>query len=459
MYLYRYDEDAGYKIHEDIQIRLNIYTMSVLIKDVLVDGKEKDIYIESNKIAAIREAGSSKGKIREGEAEVVIDGKRKAAIPGIFNGHTHAAMTLLRGYADDMPLHDWLTTKIWPLEARLTDEAVYWGTKLAALEMIKSGTTFFNDMYWYWESSARAVEESGIRAVLSAVFIDGFDEEKAKEQIIKNKVLYEKSKNLSKRIIFALGPHAVYTVSKESLCWVKEFSERHDLLVHIHVSETKEEVEECKKRYGMRPVEFLAEINLLSSRTIACHCVHLSRKEMELLKQHDVKIVHNPTSNMKLAIGRMPYEELKKTGLYSNIALGTDGCASNNNMDMFEELKIASLVHKAFSGDPTSIPAAEAFALATRNAAKIFRLNSGIIAEGKLADIALLDLRKVELVPNHDLTSNIVYSANGSCVDTVICDGAILMTGQKVKGEEEIKEKAREVAYELMSMSGNNKKE
>ena len=186
--------------------------MTILITNVLVNGKEKNIYIEGNEIAAISEAGSSK------EAEFVVDGKRKAAIPGLFNGHTHAAMTLLRGYADDMPLYKWLSTKIWPLEARITEEDVYWGTKLACLEMIKSGTTFFNDMYWYWRGSTRAVAESGIRAMLSAVFIDCFDEEKAKEQIKRNEGLYEESKKLPERIIFALGPHALYTVSKESLC-------------------------------------------------------------------------------------------------------------------------------------------------------------------------------------------------------------------------------------------------
>lgn len=423
--------------------------MSILIKNVLVEGSEKNIYIEGNEIAAITDAGGGKSEVRE--AEFVIDGKRKAAIPGLFNGHTHAAMTLLRGYADDMPLYKWLSTKIWPLEARITEEDVYWGTKLACLEMIKSGTTFFNDMYWHWNGSARAVAESGIRAALSAVFIDGFDEEKAKEQIKRNEALYEQSKELPKRIIFALGPHAIYTVSEESLCWVRDFSEKHDLLVHIHLSETEGEIEECIKRYGMRPVKFLDRIGFLSSRMIACHCIHLSREEMELLRKNDVKIVHNPTSNMKLAAGGMPYEELKKAGLYVNIALGTDGCASNNNLDMLEEMKVASLFHKAFSGDPTSMPAEEAFELATRNAAKVFRLNSGVIAEGKLADIALLDLTKVELVPNHNLTSNIVYSANGSCVDTVICDGEILMEGRKVKGEDEIKEKAQEVAYELVN--------
>ena len=427
--------------------------MSILIQNVLVDGKEKNIYIEGNEITAITNAGSGRGDVRE--AEFVIDGSRKAAIPGLFNGHTHAAMTLLRGYADDMPLHEWLSTKIWPVEAQMTEEDVYWGTKLACLEMIKSGTTFFNDMYWYSEGSARAVAESGIRAMLSAVFIDGFDEEKAQEQIKRNEALYTASQNRSDRILFALGPHAIYTVSRESLLWVKEFSETHDVLVHIHLSETEEEVEECKKRYGVRPVEFLDEIGLLSPRVIACHCVHLSRAEMVLLKRHDVKIVHNPASNMKLSSGTLPYAELKKAGLYANIALGTDGCASNNNLDMFEEMKIASLVHKAFSGDPTSMPAHEAFELATRNAAKMFRLNTGVIAEGRLADIALLDLKNEALVPNHNLISNLVYAANGSCVDTVICNGTILMEGRKVADEEEILEKAQAVAYNLVSRDAN----
>jgi 5-methylthioadenosine/S-adenosylhomocysteine deaminase len=419
--------------------------MSILIKNVQLEGKERNIYIEGNVIEAIGEG--SKGQM----AEFVIDGTDKAAIPGLFNAHTHAAMTLLRGYADDMPLQEWLETKIWPVERKLTEDDVYWGTKLACLEMIRSGTTFFNDMYWHWRGIAKAVAECGIRAALSAVFIDGFDAEKAKEQIKRNEALYKESKELPDRIIFALGPHAIYTVSESSLCWVRDFAHKHDLLVHIHLSETKGEVDDCIKRYGMRPVEYLNELDFLCPRIIACHCTHLSRNEMELLKKHNVKIVHNPVSNMKLAAGRTPYGELKRLGLYANIALGTDGCASNNNLDMLEEMKIASLLHKVYSGDPTSMPAKEAFELTTRNAARMFRLNAGQIAEGKLADVVLLDLKNVELVPNHNLISNIVYSANGSCVDTVICDGEILMDRGKVKGEDEILEKAQKVAYEVVN--------
>jgi 5-methylthioadenosine/S-adenosylhomocysteine deaminase len=311
-------------------------------------------------------------------------------------------------------------------------------------------------MYWHWGSNARAVEESGIRAALSAVFIDGFDEKTAKEQIKENERLYGKSKKCfaSGRIIFALGPHAVYTVSEDSLCWVKRFSEKHDLLVHIHLSETKQEVEDCVKRYGIRPVEFLESIDFLSPRTIACHCNYVNNKEIELLKKNDVKIVYNATSNMKLASGGMPYKEMKKAGLGPNLALGTDGCASNNNLDMFEEMKIASLLQKAFSGNPTIMPADEVFNMTTINASRIFRLNSGVIGEGKLADVVLLDLKCAEMTPNHNLISNIVYSANGSCVDTVICDGRILMQNREVEGEEEILEKSKKVASNLVSGNG-----
>ncbi len=435
---------------------------SILIKGVRVwtgrgEPREKDIYIEGNLIEEIAEPGQSGG--RESGAEFVIPGHGKVAIPGLFNAHTHAAMTLLRGYADDMPLQEWLTMKIWPVEVRMTEEDVYWGTKLACLEMIKTGTVFFNDMYWHFGGIAKAVSESGIRAAVSAVFIDGFDEDRAKEQIMRNEELYRGSRrgvgggdgdgDGDGRLIFVLGPHSVYTVSEESLCWVRDFAAKHDLLVHIHLSETEEEVEDCIKRYGMRPVEFLDSIGFLSSRVIASHCVHLNKRELGLLKQHEVKIVHNPTSNMKLSAGRMPYEEMKEMGMYRNIALGTDGCASNNNLDMFEEMKIASLFHKAFT-EPTVMPAEEAFELATVNAARMFRLNSGVIEEGKLADIVLLDMKNEALIPDHNLISNIVYAANGSCVDTVICDGRILMVGREIEGEEEIKERAKEVARKLV---------
>lgn len=429
--------------------------MSILIKNVLLDGKERDIRIEGREIVEISESSGAAvgGGARSAEAEYVIDGCGKAAIPSLFNAHTHAAMTLFRGFADDMPLDKWLKERIWPMEALLTEDDVYWGARLACLEMIKTGTTFFNDMYWHWRGTARAVAESGIRAAISAVFIDRFDEEIAREQMRRSRQMLSEYAEFSSdgRIIFTLGPHAVYTVSEESLCWIRDFSQKNDLMVHIHLSETAWEVEECMRRYGRRPVEFLESIDFLNERVVAAHCIAVSKREIGILRDKGVKIAHNPSSNMKLASGVMPYEEMKKAGMRGNILLGTDGCASNNNLDMFEEMKIASLLQKSHRKDPTAMPAHEVFEMATVNAARAFNFNAGEIAVGKIADILLVDLSCECFVPNHNLISNIVFSANGNCVDTVICDGNILMHERRVEDEYRIKEKVKEVSERLVS--------
>ena len=416
--------------------------MSILIKGALLEGKKKDIYIAGNLIEKIEDNISA-------EADRVIEAGEKAAFPSLMNGHTHAAMTLLRGYADDMPLEQWLTTKIWPLEAKLTEEDVYWGTKLACLEMIKGGTTFFNDMYWHWHGTARAVEEMGIRASINAVFIDFFDQEKAKEQIKENEKLFCESKRYGSRVIFSLGPHAIYTVSKESLLWAKKFADENKLLVHIHLAETKKEVDDCLAQHGKRPVEYLADIGFLGNNIIAAHCVWLSDEAIKILADHEVKVIHNPTSNMKLSVGSVsPYSKLKDAGLAT--CLGTDGASSNNNLDLLEAVKIAALLEKFYTNDPTAMPAKEALDLITINPAKAFGLNCGRIEEGRLADLILIDLKRPELTPGYNLASDLVYAANGSCVETVICDGKILMENRKVEGEEEIIEKAREAASGLV---------
>ncbi len=415
--------------------------MSILIKNVVLNNEEIDILIKGNKISKIADN-------IQAETEYQIDGKNMVVLPPFINAHTHAAMTLMRGYADDLLLDDWLQNKIWPFEAKITENDVFWGTKLACLEMIKSGTTFFNDMYWHYHGTARAVEEMGIRAAISAVFIDGFDKQKAKEQIRMNEQLYHETKRYSERINFALGPHAIYTVSEESLLWAKEFSAENNIMIHIHISETQTEVENCMQKHGKRPIEYLNAIGFLSSNILAAHVIWVNEKEMQILKEHNVKIAHTPTSNMKLCSGFFPYEELKKYGL--SIALGTDGCASNNNLDMLEEMKIAALLHKIKNDDTTSMPANETFKMATIEGAKIFNLDCGEIKEGALADFILVNLNDVNLVPDHNLVSNLVYSANRSCIDTVICDGKILMQDGKVEGEEEIIAKVSEVVKNLM---------
>ncbi len=416
--------------------------MSILIEDVLHEGKITNIYIEDNLISEI---GGQKI-----EAEYVLDGTNKAVVPGFINTHTHAAMTLLRSYADDFALQKWLTTKIWPVEASITKEDIYWGTKLACLEMIKSGTTCFNDMYYHGEMAAKAVEEMGIRGIISEVFFDLFDETKGKEgKRNVEKGIHALKQFKSERVIPALGPHAVYTVSPDGLSWVSEYAEKHDLLIHFHLAENQKENEDFKKKFGMRIVPFLEKIGFLSDNLVAAHCVWVDKKDTEILAKHKVKISHNPISNMKLSVGSiLPYKNLIEAGC--SVSLGTDGCASNNNLDMFDTMKFAALGQKMFTKDPTVMPAKECFEMATKNGAKALRLNAGEVKEGAYADVLLLDLQSPFFIPNHNLIANIVYSANGSCVDTTICDGKILMKEKRIKGEKTISQKARNVAQDLI---------
>ena len=419
--------------------------MSLLLKDTENYG---NVYIDGGTIAEVGCAAY--------EADIVIDASNKALVPGFVNTHTHAAMTLFRGYADDLPLRTWLQDHIWPLEAKLTEEDVYWGTKLACLEMIRSGTTAFNDMYWHALASARAVEDMGIRAAISNVFIDvaGESDEGDDETVQKeNRKLTEKLRSdYSDRILPALGPHAIYTVSEDSLLWIAEFAREKegDMLIHIHVSETEQEVNDCIERTGMRPVEYLDHIGFLGPNVVAAHCVWLDDREIALLARHDVKVAHNPVSNMKLAVGMaMRYPELRAAGVC--VSLGTDGCASNNNLDMLETAKFASLAQKAAANEPTMLPADESLALITRNGADVLRTGGGSIAEGSAADLLLIDLLLPEMTPFHNLNSNLVYSAHGGCVDTTICDGVVLMQNRVVPGEAEILRRASEVTYDLVN--------
>ena len=418
--------------------------MSVLIKDVQLAGRATSIYIEGNRIAAIGDSAKT-------EADTVIDGKAKAAVPGFVNTHTHAAMTLLRSYADDVPLQTWLEKAIWPREAKIEPEDIYWGTKLACLEMIKGGTTCFNDMYFHMDQAARAVKEMGLRAVLSEGFIDMRDPGLGQQLLKKQQSTLRKIEGVgTDRVRAALGPHAIYTVSKESLLAMKDLSDRKGYLLHLHLSETQREVEDCLTEQGMRPAKYLDSIGFLSRQTLAAHGCWLEAEEIDLLARHGVKVSHCPTSNMKLAAGRaMPLKALLEAGVL--VSLGTDGPASNNNLDMLESMKFAALLQKFASDDATVAPAAQVFEMATLGGARALGVDAGLVEEGRLADIALVDLRRPELSPAHDLTSLLVYSAHGNVVDTVICDGQVLMRGRKVPGEAEIVRKAAEAGRELVS--------
>lgn len=415
---------------------------SILIKNVLLDSATQDILVQDGTIAGI-------GDLLHGPVDRVIDGRNKVALPSLINGHTHAAMTLFRGYADDIPLKRWLEEKIWVLEAKLTEEDVYWGTKLACLEMIKNGITVFNDMYWHFDGTARAVCDMEMRGIISAVLIDMFDAAQGERQIALNVELYERSKKYLPHVAFALGPHAVYTVSADSLGWVRDFAAKNDLLIHMHVAETEGEAAFSREKYGLSPVEFLRDIGILSERFVGCHGCWLDDADCDILMEHGAKLVHNPVSNLKLSVGRLfPYHLVSQKQI--PFCLGTDGCSSNNHLDMIETMKYASLLAKFSTGDPTFMPAEEAFDRATRTGAEIFRLGEWRIAVGSQADIILIDLDRPEFVPNFDMKSDIVYSANGSAVDTVICMGHVLMENRHVEGEELICREAARIAKELV---------
>lgn len=404
--------------------------MSILIKNVFLKNEKKDILIEGNKIKKIDQEINS-------EADEIIDAKgTKAILPGFVNGHTHAAMTLLRGYADDLPLNEWLFDKIFPAEAKIQSEDIYWGTKLALLEMIKSGTTFINDMYLFrgLESSARAIEEMGVRAILGICLDDSNFEQVKKIELPQNTDLID----------YSIAPHAIYTTSEDTLRWAKEFSDKHDLLIHMHLSETQQEVSEALSKYGKRPVEYLADLGFLNEKCVFAHSVWLNNEEIELLKESQCSLVYNPCSNMKLASGVFRFDDLLKKEI--NVCLGTDGSASNNSLDMFGEMKVGSLLQKINNINPEAAKAEDLFRAATENGGIALRKKVGKIEEGYLADLILIDLKNPYFNPNHNLTSSLVYAAQGDCVSEVICNGKIIMKEGRVEGEEEIYEKAQEIA-------------
>lgn len=416
--------------------------MSILIKNVLFNDRTIDIHIEGKEIKQIGEGLSF-------PADKILDGSRKAVIPGFVNAHTHAAMTLFRGFGDDMPLMPWLEQKIWPNEAKMTREDVYWGAKLACLEMIKSGTTTFFDMYQRPRVTADVTEEMGLRGIIAGVCFDGFEEEEAEKCKRHNERLIQDIDNYSKRIRFSIGPHAIYTVSGELLKWAHQFAMEHQIPIHLHLAETEGEVKDSVGKFGLTPVRYLYKLGILSPRLIIAHGIYIDDDELRMLADHEVKVVHNPASNMKLASGiHFKFKEMRQLGI--TVGLGTDGCSSSNNLDMIEAMKLASLLGKAWRKDPEALTANEMLQAATAEGAAMFGLKAGQIKEGYLADLCLIDLNTPAFTPNFNFVSNLVYAANGSCVDTVICDGKVLMENKKVPGEDEIMEKAAEIAYNLM---------
>jgi len=414
--------------------------VSILIKDVRVGKTQTHIYIEGERICELG---------RKREADKIIDGRGLAAMPGFVNTHTHLAMTLFRGYADDLALHEWLNDKIWPLEHKLTKDIVEWGSRFGMLEMIRTGTTTFVEMYFFAPAVARAVKEMGLRAFICEGFIDLGDQER-RERSIKETITGVKAMRALRcnRVSPSIGPHAIYTVSKEAWQWCAQYARDEGLLLQYHLSETEKEVKDCQRLHGARPARYLDRIGVLGPRSIAAHGVWLDDAEVALLAKRKVSISNNPASNFKLGVGRLfPYGAVASAK--ANLTIGTDGAASNNSLDMFSSMKLASLQAKLMNA-PTAMDAKTTLDCATLNGAKALGLDAGIIKPGKLADLILVDLNDISMLPLHDLTSNMVYSARASCVHTTICNGQVLMEGGKVKGEKSIIEGFKKASGKLV---------
>lgn len=361
----------------------------------------------------------------------IIDAAGKIALPGFINTHTHAAMTLMRGYADDMPLQSWLQNKIWPFEAQLSADDIYWGTALAIMEMIKSGTTTFSDMYFAMDRVAEIVESSGIRAVLAEGLIEANDGQKGLESALDFALNYQDTAD--GRISTMLAPHAPYTCSRDYLIKIKELAQINDLAVHIHLSESKSEVNDFKNDYNCSPVKFLDDIDFFDNHVLAAHCVNLLAGDLDIFKEKNVQIAHNPMSNAKLANGIAPVYNYLKNNI--NVSLGTDGVSSNNSLDLIKEARMSSYLQKIKYENPTAINTKQLLDLLTINGAEALALeNTAQIEEGKKADLILVDIEQHSFsFPHHNNLSNLFYAADGRAVDTVIINGQLIMEDRELK--------------------------
>ncbi len=358
------------------------------------------------------------------KGDVVFDASDMIVIPAFFNAHTHAAMTLLRGIAEDMELNSWLRN-VWRLERKIEPEDVYWGTMLAIIEMMKSGIACFSDLYIHMDEVARAVGESGMRAVLCYGMADRGDEERGRREIEIGKRFIERwNGSFDGRISAIFGPHAPYTCTPEFLRTVKRKAVEMGVKIHIHVSETKWEVEEVERKYGSSPIRLLSDIGFLDGDVVIAHGVWLDDHELGILKESGASVVYNPVSNLKLVSGIPRVGEMIELGI--NVALGTDGTASNNSYNFFEEMKFASLLQKIRYNRADSVKASQILDMATCNGYKAYGLNGGLLEEGSLADIAILS-KSPQFYPVYNPLYSIVYSANGEEVQQLIVNGEIVM--------------------------------
>ena len=416
----------------------------ILLRNITVDAGECDILIDGCCISKISDC---LGDIPS-DAEVV-DCKGKVAVPGFVNMHTHAGMAMMRGVGEDIAFHEWLA-RIWEIEKNIDEEYVYQATKVACLEMIKTGTTTFNDQYWHMPMAYKAAIEMGLRPVLSYVICDRNDPAEAERMKAECVEMYELSKSWSDLATFTISVHAIYSVSEPMILWAKEFARANGLKLHIHVSETEKEIEDCMQAHGgMSPVEYLDSLGILGPDVIAAHTLWLSDKDVEILGKRGVTCVHNVNSNLKLTSGyRFRYNELRDAG--ANVCLGTDGCGSSNNLDMLETMKTSAMIQKAWRKDSSAMPINELMAMVTVNPAKVLGLNIGRLREGALADILIVDTDNYHFMSPGSFEANLIYSAHSDCIDSVICNGRILMRNRVVPGEKEILADARKYLNKIL---------
>ena len=412
--------------------------------------RETDIYIEGSKIVSV-------GKRPEGFSEDrVIDGKDRLAIPGLVNCHTHSYMSFMRNVADDLSFMDWLFGTIDPIEQQMTDEDTYWGACLAIIEMMKSGTTCFNDMQMNIHQTTRAVKESGMRAVISRGLVGSGNDEAGRMRL--NQAYEERDAAADcDRLTFMLGPHAPYTCDDGFMRIVSEEAKKNNMRIHVHLSESESEIEQIKEKYHCTPIEMAEKNGLFDVPAVAAHCVQITESDMDILRKKNVSVVTNPASNMKLGNGFAPVPEMLEKGI--NVCIGTDGAASNNSLNLFHEMSLLALIHKGVAKTPQCISAKETIRIATINGAKALGLEKeiGSIEEGKKADIAILNLNTPSLTPRNNLIAGLSYSANGSEVETVIIDGKSTMEERKIltMDEELVYKKINEIIVRM----GLDKKE
>ena len=417
----------------------------ILLRNIILNNQDSDILISDGLIAKIAPSGSL---CDEACCAEVVDCEGKTAVPGFVNMHTHAAMSLMRGVGEDIAFHEWLD-RIWRLEEKIDDEYVYHGTKVACLEMIKTGTTTFNDHYWHMPMARKAAIEMGLRPILAYVICDRNTPEESERQKVQCIEMYNEAMSWPEKSEFAIAIHAIYSVSEPMILWAVDFARERGLKIHIHLSETEREIEDCKALHGgMSPVEYLDSLGVLGPDVIAAHTLWLSPDDIEILGKRGVTCVHNINSNLKLSSGyKFLYKELKEAG--ANICLGTDGCASSNNLDMLETMKTAAMIQKAWRNDPTVMTMEEILAMATENAGKGLGLNIGKLEEGALADILIIDTDNYSFLSPGSFLANLIYSAHSDCVDSVICNGRFVMRNRVIPGEKEILKEARKILKKL----------